>query len=445
MINFRGFFYLFKKDNNKEIKLVNVFLTQVILIVLLMFIIVLYLWVQREYKQLKNEISSIQQDYLKSQKENIRKETERAVNYINYNIRKTDSELRKELILRVENGYNLALNIYNKYKNQKSIGEIKKIIVDALYDVKLGDSQSCYVIGDLDGKIILLPDIPDYEGKNLYNLRDQLGNYVIRDLINVSKNNQEGFVTNYWSRSDGDSVLGSRKLFYVKLVEPLGWFIGTDEFIEDFNAAVQHNVLEWLANYRFGDEGYIFVNTYEGDALLLNGELVVGEKNIWDIEDPNGIKVVQEERKAVKNPNGSYIYYSWRKLTSNDIGQKMSFVKGVPEWNWMVGAGVYIEEINEVLDVKRAELKKVIYKDIFFIIIWLSILFVFIYLFTIYLSKKTQKNKPQLYLFLFKILNKSNKRCLLKRTSLYSYILLVITLNTGNFLQKLFHRANDQP
>ena len=392
MIFFKRFFAFFKNPINKEVKLVNLFLTQVILVTFIMFIIIVYFVIKREYGNLKDEISTTQKEYLESEKESIKKETERAISYINYKISQTDDNIKKKLRSRINLAYNIASNIYTKNKNTVSTDEIKKLIKDALRPIRFDNGRGYYFIGSLDGYDVLFPVAPDYEGKYVYNLQDDLGNYVIRDELNVINSKGEGFVTNYWTRPDSDTSMAYKKLSYVKLFKPLNWYIGTGDYYNDFTTSVQEEVLDWLSNYRFNTEGYIFVNTYDGDALLTDGEIVKEKKNIWNLEDPNGIKVIQEERKAVKNPDGDFIYYSWRKLTNSKISHKMSFVKGVPAWHWMVGAGVYIEDLNQVLDGQKDEIKKTIKRDILIIIIFLSVLFVLLYLFTLYLSKKATNN-----------------------------------------------------
>jgi len=243
-----------------------------------------------------------------------------------------------------------------------------------------------------------------------------LGNYVIRDELNVINSKGEGFVTNYWTRPGSDTSMACKKLSYVKLFKPLNWYIGTGDYYIDFTTNVQEEVLDWLSNYRFGSEGYIFVNTYDGDALLMDGEIIKEKKNIWNLEDPNGTKVIQEERKAVKNPDGDFIYYSWRKLTNSEISHKMSFVKGVPVWRWMVGAGVYIEDMNQVLNTKNLEIKKAIKRDIIVVIIFLGVLFVLLYLFALYLSKKATNNIDSFIQF-FK--NASNKNILIDESKFH--------------------------
>ena len=103
-------------------------------------------------------------------------------------------------------------------------------------------------------------------------------------------------------------------------------------------AISEDNILELLSSIRFGADadGYIFVNTYDGIPLLLDAKIVVDGDSIWDLEDPDGVRVIQEEKRASANPEGDFIYYSWLKLSNNTVTPKVSFIKGVPECEWMV-------------------------------------------------------------------------------------------------------------
>jgi PAS domain S-box-containing protein len=388
MANFKSFLTFFRNPFNREVKLVNLIFIQIVLLISLVFIFIVYFWIKRENKNLQEEISSTQQEFIESQKESIRIETKRAVNYINYKISQTDDHIKDKLTSRVNIAYNIASNIYSKNKGRIPVSEIKDLIVEALRPIRFDSGRGYYFIVSLDGYEILFPVSPETEGKYVFNLQDDLGNFVVRDELDVINTKQEGFVTNYWTHPDSDTSMALKKISYVKLFEPLNWYIGTGDYYADFNASIQNEVLDWLSNYRFGNEGYIFVNTYDGDALLMDGNIIKEKKNIWNLEDPNGIKVIQEERNAVNNPEGDFIYYSWRKLRSSDVGQKMSFVEGIPKWKWMVGAGVYLDEINQVLETKKTEISKKINQNILMVVLPLSVLFILIYIFALYLSKK---------------------------------------------------------
>ena len=65
-------------------------------------------------------------------------------------------------------------------------------------------------------------------------------------------------------------------------------------------------------------------------------------------------------RGACEGPDGDFIYYSWNKLTNTTPAAKLSFVKGYPKWGWMVGAGVYLDEIEPVIAARRAALGRAV-------------------------------------------------------------------------------------
>ncbi|HNX98686.1 MAG TPA: cache domain-containing protein, partial [Candidatus Aminicenantes bacterium] len=64
--------------------------------------------------------------------------------------------------------------------------------------------------------------------------------------------------------------------------------------------------------------------------------------------DPNGVKVIQAERRAVEKPCGDYIFYSWPKPPGMKITPKLSYVRGLADWRWMIGCGVYLDDVEQL-------------------------------------------------------------------------------------------------
>ncbi|OFX82797.1 MAG: hypothetical protein A2W99_14125 [Bacteroidetes bacterium GWF2_33_16] len=384
-------FKYFRLFSGKERKLVGVLLFETYFLVVLFFLVIGYFWIFQKYTAYKEESHRVQQDYLETQKKFIKKETLDAIDFINYRRHQTDNALKELLKNRTYEGFSIAQNLYNENKNQKSQAEIKKLIIDALRPIRFNNGRGYYFIGSLTGIEILYPGEISSEGKNLFDLQDDMGNFIVRDEISVVKTYGEGFCHGYWKKP-GKENQSAQKISYVKLFTPYDWYIGTGEYIDDFTKDVQKDVLDRISKIRYGKEGYIFINTYNGDALITDGALVAINKNLWELEDPTGVKVIQEERNAVKNPEGDYIYYSWRKLTTTEITKKMSFVKGIPEWQWMVGAGVYTDEIDSTLKQYKDTLIKTIQKDIIIILsVLLTILFLLSF-FSFYISKKANSS-----------------------------------------------------
>jgi signal transduction histidine kinase len=311
----------FRLFSGKPRKLVGVLLFETYIVIVLLFVIIGYVWVFQKYKTFKKESLQVQQNYIETQKKFIKKETHDAIDFINYKRLQTDIALKDLLKNRTNEAISIAQHIYDEYKNNKSPEEVKQLIKEALRPIRFNKGRGYYFIGTLSGVEILYPIANHNEGRNLYDLKDDMGNFVIRDEIAMVKSYGEGFCYGFWKKPGTESV-SHQKISYVKLFAPYGWYIGTGEYVDDYTKDVQLEVLDRISKIRYGKEGYIFINTYDGDALITDGNLVTMPKNLWELEDPNGVKVIQDERNAVKNPEGDFIYYSWRKLTSTEIPKK---------------------------------------------------------------------------------------------------------------------------
>jgi signal transduction histidine kinase len=117
------------------------------------------------------------------------------------------------------------------------------------------------------------------------------------------------------------------------------------------------DVIENMRNQRDGT-GYIFIYTFDGvnvaDPILKKN----AGKNMLDFKDPNGKKVIKELINISKKPNGGYVKYVWNKPTTNTLEPKISYALSFEPWKWMVGSGVYIDEIEKVLRKRKKEYNK---------------------------------------------------------------------------------------
>ncbi|WP_373235618.1 methyl-accepting chemotaxis protein [Cohaesibacter celericrescens] len=91
--------------------------------------------------------------------------------------------------------------------------------------------------------------------------------------------------------------------------------------------------------------GYIFVYKWDGTNLVLPNKDLVG-KNLIDMKDANGLYLVRELIAMAKKDGGSLEYY-WNK-PGNDVPEiKLSWAEGVKDWQWMLGTGVYIDDLEQ--------------------------------------------------------------------------------------------------
>ncbi|MBI9054896.1 MAG: cache domain-containing protein [Bacteroidales bacterium] len=307
-----------------------------------------------EIKDFEKESQKHRESFILKQQEVIQNETVKAIDYINLTRLFIEDNMQKNLVEKVNTAWDICNNIYSENIHSQSKDKIKKTIKDALRPIRFFNDRGYYFIVSMDGTEELFPIAPQLEGENLINLQDKKGNFVIQDEIEIIKKSGEGFVTDYWAKPGSDQSMIYPKNSYIKYFEPLDWYIGCGEYIDNFEKDLQQQVLQRISSIRYGKNGYVFVNTYDGTALLMDGKIIEEPISVWELEDPKGVKVIQEERKAVENPEGDFIHYSWRKLHADEVLPKMSFIKGIPEWEWMVGAGIYIDEIDEEIEKEKS-------------------------------------------------------------------------------------------
>jgi len=121
---------------------------------------------------------------------------------------------------------------------------------------------------------------------------------------------------------------------------------------------IQQEILDWINRIRFGKNGYIFVYSFDAVTLAHYKPGNIGI-NQWNFTDPNGVKVLQKLIQLSQDEKGGFLKYIGTIRPSTGLAaHKISFVKSIPDWEWMVGAGVYIDDIEVTLAKNQILLKK---------------------------------------------------------------------------------------
>ncbi len=350
-----------------------------------------YFWISYEYQRFEQESRKLREEFLTSQQAIIQQKVEQALQYLQYSQSHAEIRLKQVIQSRVYEAHAIATHLYQEYAEIKDDTELQTIIKDALRSIRFHQGRGYYFAINLNGIEELFADRPSLEGKNLLDMQDTQGRHVIRDMIALVKQSGEGFYHYTWTKPNAAGRDFS-KIAFIRYFEPYNWLIGTGEYLDDVEAEIQREVLERLINIRFGKGGYLFGSTYTADPLFTNGKITVGGENLWELADPNGIKIFQEYRKAVEQQEGGFVRYSWKKLTQPGEFSKISFVKGYPAWKWIIGAGVYLDDIEVVITQKRAAMAQRIQEHILKIVVLLLLMLGGIFLIETYISGKIKKS-----------------------------------------------------
>jgi two-component system NarL family sensor kinase len=136
---------------------------------------------------------------------------------------------------------------------------------------------------------------------------------------------------------------------YVELattaIEPL-YDAGGDNARDD--ALLRTRALEVLEKMDFGKDGYFFVYDMHGRSLMHPREPDLVGRDLWALRDSRGVPTIQRLIAAASN-GGGYVRYQWHRPSTGKIASKLGYVVPLPRWGWMIGTGIYLDDVDTTL------------------------------------------------------------------------------------------------
>ncbi|WP_325893226.1 cache domain-containing protein [Grimontia sp. NTOU-MAR1] len=123
----------------------------------------------------------------------------------------------------------------------------------------------------------------------------------------------------------------------------------------------KQQVIDILNSLTYGEDGYFFAYTYDGTNLVLPYQPEFVGQNIWEVEDSRGFKLLQALINTAKL-GGGFVDYYWHKPSRKEQVKKLSYAIGLDKWGWMVGTGVYIDDIEIQVESVHSKIDETISK-----------------------------------------------------------------------------------
>ena len=163
------------------------------------------------------------------------------------------------------------------------------------------------------------------------------------------------------------------------MLEELTKNLPANSDIKEIEKVNKNNILDLLASYVVGKDGYIYVNTLDGKALIWDGKRLEIPKEYPDKE------LLQKQIDATKTDG--FLFYKFKKLDTVEKFDKLAFVKEYKKYGWIIGTGTYLDEVEIELTRKEAIFRKSIENQI----MTLLTIFILILLVIYIISKKLSK------------------------------------------------------
>ncbi|MDP5240368.1 methyl-accepting chemotaxis protein [Uliginosibacterium sp. 31-16] len=137
------------------------------------------------------------------------------------------------------------------------------------------------------------------------------------------------------------------------LVEVASGIVGNYQKLEAegklSRAEAQKQVKEALIHQRFAKDDYFFIYDFDGNGVMVAGNTKIEGHNMLGKTDAAGFKLWDAIVSTGKGPGSGYINYVFPRAGQTEAHPKLAYVAAVPGWQWIVGTGVYVDDVNVVL------------------------------------------------------------------------------------------------
>ena len=103
-----------------------------------------------------------------------------------------------------------------------------------------------------------------------------------------------------------------------------------------------------LSSLSYGDDGYFFLYDMEGNTLMHPRQPELVGHNLFELRDERGQPTIQNLLQRAR-AGGGLERYMWIKPSTNKPVAKLGYVIAMPKWGWMMGTGIYLDDVERAL------------------------------------------------------------------------------------------------
>jgi methyl-accepting chemotaxis protein len=104
---------------------------------------------------------------------------------------------------------------------------------------------------------------------------------------------------------------------------------------------------ERIAALRYDGANYLWVHDLQCKMVMHPIKPELNGKDLTQDKDASGAYLFQEMTRVCKEQGKGFVQYSWPKPGGSTAVPKLSAVELFKPWGWIVGTGIYIDDVNE--------------------------------------------------------------------------------------------------
>lgn len=272
------------------------------------------------------------QEYLDTQKRSLQSEVGMVADFVRQQHLESENLQRSELRSEVERALAILQRAYEQTP-QRSTNEALFWALQSIQSLRNERSESSFFVHRHNGQVLYNPMLDSLQ-KALV-LPDSSSRHIQEVLTGFSTlldGRQHGYYTYRWWRPRY-SGMDHLKTAYIRSFEPFGLYVGLSLYHDEMDSLEQKRILSSLSRFRFGSHGSLFVLDGNSKHLVSNP----------DLKDEK----VMTTLRNIANSGGGFA----------QKGDYMLFLQPVNEWNWRIGLGMRLSELEKMTQQHQTSLK----------------------------------------------------------------------------------------
>ncbi len=111
-------------------------------------------------------------------------------------------------------------------------------------------------------------------------------------------------------------------------------------------AEAKEKALDVIEDLRYAGDNYFWINDSRPFMVMHPFKPELNDKSLKESKDPHGKFLFVEMAQVAKSSGEGYVDYMWPKPGFSEPVPKISFVKHFKDWDWIIGTGVYVDDVE---------------------------------------------------------------------------------------------------
>lgn len=227
-------------------------------------------------------------------------------------------------------------------------------------------------------RMVFHPTVPELNGQVLdnpsYDCALGKKQNLFQAFVEVTNESPsgDGFVDYLWPKPTAEGLTEDKqKLSYVRQISGWNWIIGTGIYVDDAIEDGMVKAKETISRMRYSEGvGYFWINNTAGPYPEMVMHPIIPDLDGTILDDPKYNCAMGTDKNlfqafvevtGASGTSGGFVDYYWPKPGEDGLSQdlpKLSYVRLFEPWQWIIGTGVYIDDVDLIIKAKREKLNE---------------------------------------------------------------------------------------